>query len=444
MTRRAGMARSLMLWLIGAVAVFWLAAVALGAYVMREEFDEVFDSALQETANRLLPILVENLYQRGPAADPRQVGAGEENELEFITYQLRDAGGRVLMHSHAASRTPFEVPLVPGFARTPSQRIYTVPAVSGTLFLQVADQLDHRREALGEGALALVLPLVALLPLAMLAVWLVVRRAMGPVDALRAEIGARDGANLEPIAADDLPPELAAIAASVDRLLARLRLALEAEREFAANSAHELRTPIAGALAQTQRLVAELPDGPSRSRARQIEASLTGFSHLVEKLLQLARAESGIGAAATASDLVPVVRLVARDFERQQSNAGRIRLDIGPGRELVCKVDIDALAIVLRNLIENALLHSPQESPVGISLGDNSITVSNDGPVVPAEKLADLTKRFTRGSTGAAGAGLGLSIAATLASRMGAELRLNSPAPGRQDGFEADLVLPSA
>ena len=125
----------------------------------------------------------------------------------------------------------------------------------------------------------------------MLIIWILVRRSLAPLETLRSEIGARGGGNLTPMAIANLPIELETIGGSVNRLFERLRAALDAERAFASNSAHELRTPIAGALAQTQRLIAELPDGPLKRRAHGIEASLSALGHLAEKLLQLARAE---------------------------------------------------------------------------------------------------------------------------------------------------------
>jgi two-component system OmpR family sensor kinase len=122
-----------------------------------------------------------------------------------------------------------------------------------------------------------------------------------------------------------LPRELKPIARSVNLLLGRLRQALEAEREFTANSAHELRTPIAGALAQTQRLADELPKGPTRVRRTQVETSLINLGRLAEKLLQLSRAEAGIGGSATATDLRPVLDMIVPTIERDSRSGGRLR-----------------------------------------------------------------------------------------------------------------------
>ncbi|GLS32305.1 two-component sensor histidine kinase [Mesorhizobium albiziae] len=438
------MTRRLMLWLGGATLLFWVCAAPIGALVMREEFDEVFDSALQRNAQRLMPLVIDDLFQRAHSHDPRRIGNLAPEHKEYFTYQVRDRVGRVLLPSHGALAQSFDdAPLRHGFWETATHCIYTEEVVSGTLFLQIADPLDHRREAAMEGALSLFVPILLLAPLSMAVIWVVIRRSLAPIEVLRQEIGARDGGNLSPIGMIGLPVELDTIAASVDRLLERLRTALDAEREFAANSAHELRTPIAGALAQTQRLVAELPQGAAKARARGIETSLSSLAHLVEKLLQLARAESGIGIADHAIDLVPTIRLVVDDFGRKPENAGRLILDIDGCATLIRKVDVDAFAIVLRNLIENALIHGLPDTPTTVSVRiDGTIAIANAGPGVPIPELQEVTKRFRRGATTiAAGSGLGLPIAAMLIQRMGASLELASPARGREDGFEAIIRI---
>ena len=120
--------------------------------------------------------------------------------------------------------------------------------------------MHNRLEAVLGSVKALLWPLLALIPMNILAIWLGVRSAMAPVRRLSGDIAARGSENLAPIDVSDQPRELKPIADAVARLVERLRVALDAERAFSANSAHELRTPIAGALAQTQRLIAELDD----------------------------------------------------------------------------------------------------------------------------------------------------------------------------------------
>jgi two-component system OmpR family sensor kinase len=351
---RISITRRLITALTGLVVVFWLIAVGLGAYVMNREFAEIFDGTLQETAERLMPLILDDLAQRASSADPQNLQAVEQGlNKEYLTYQVLDASGKIILHSQEAPTTPYDVPLKVGFHNTPKYKIYTESALNGTLFLHVADAFKNRREALREGSVALLWPLLLLIPASVLFIRLIVGRSLAPIEKLRNDIATKDSGNMASIASDTLPRELRPIARSVNLLLDRLRAALEAEREFTANSAHELRTPIAGALAQTQRLLAELPPGPLTERAGRIELSLSNLRRLAEKLLQLARAEAGIGSGEKPTDLVAIVATVIGDYDRDSESAGRVVLENETGSSLVRNVDIDAFAIVLRNLIEN-------------------------------------------------------------------------------------------
>jgi two-component system OmpR family sensor kinase len=439
------MTRRLILSLTLVVSVFWLLAVGLGLVVMEEEFAEIFDGTLQDTAERLVPLVVDDLEHRGlPGAAPQQLQTGSSSgDPEYLIYQVRDMSGRVLIRSHDAPEAPFETPLKGGFWKNDTYQFYSADSDDGKIVVQVADAFENRQEALREGALALFLPLILLVPVSGAAIWLVVRRASRPVDRLRREIETKDGGNMEPVPTDLLPRELQPIGFSVNRLMARLRTALEAEREFTSNSAHELRTPIAGALAQTQMLISELSESGTRHRARQIEASLVRLSHLSEKLLQLSRAEAGIGVTDHLSDLGRVLDMVVTDFQRSMVDPGRLVLIRAPDVQLNGSFSVDAFAIVMRNLIENALIHGDPQVPVEVRLDeDRAVRVINGAPAMTPEHLASIRKRFSRGNTAASGSGLGLSIVDRLLGQMGGRLVLLSPAAGRDDGFEARVELP--
>lgn len=435
------MTRRLVIWLTVAISCFWFAAAGLGVMVMQDEFGEIFDSALQQTAERLMPLVVDDLFQRPETETPLSLqqnnAVAAEDEL---TYQVRDANGRVMLHSHDSTKEPFNAPLVPGFWEDDEHRIFTTSAVSDTIFLQIADNMAHRREAALEGAGALLLPILILVPGSILLVWLIVRRLVAPVSDLRNAIAGKDTGNMADIDLASLPQELQPIMASVNLLLARLRAALSAEREFTSNSAHELRTPLAGALAQTQLLIGELDAGSGQERARQVETSLVKLTKLTEKLLQLARAEAGIGATDDAVDLIPVLDLVVLDAKRSTSNPQRIRYHRPPGSKLPWPASADAFAIALRNLIENAVIHGLPEQPVDIHVEDEThIRIINGAQPLSQAEIAEVRQRFSRGKTVAPGSGLGLSIAERLLTQMGASLTLHSPAHGRDDGFEADI-----
>lgn len=293
MARPTSMTRKLVTALTSVVAISWFIACGLGVMVMQDEFAEIFDAGVEETAERLLPLLVDDLRENntGPASQKLNQSA---HAAEYLTYQVRDREGQVVLHSHDSSTEPFEVSLDPGFSETATQRIYTVATPDGNYFLQVADAFANRREAIEEAGTAILLPVLILIPASIFAVIFVVRKTLQPIQTLRDEIGKKDGGNLAPLETLPFPAELHPIARSVNLLLRRLRSTIEAEREFTANSAHELRTPIAGALAQAQRLHADIPPELA-PRVENIEKALMHLGHLAEKLLQMSRAEARIG-----------------------------------------------------------------------------------------------------------------------------------------------------
>jgi two-component system OmpR family sensor kinase len=430
------------------VSILWLAAVMAAGVIVRTETDKVFDSALQEVAQRVMPLayiellnrdrdnLSETAPQRIPSVDPH---------TETITYIVRDDTGRVLLQSHDADPQAFPMDLRPGFHDSPRLRLYTESAVQGTVLVTTAEPVGQRQGAVLKAMAMLAGPLIVLLPICFLGVWFLAAWSLRPLLAWQSEIEVRGRVNLAPVNATDLPAEVAPVAAAVDGLIARLRQALDAERSFTGNSAHELRTPIAAALAQTQRLIAELPEDATRARARSIETALRDLSRLSEKLLQLAKAEGGNLISDTPQNLAAILELVCSDLARASAVAKRLSVKIPTTGIVMSPMDPDAFAILARNLIENALKHGNEDFSVEVTLTpDGNLTVANRGPVVSEDDLSRLTRPFERGATQAKGSGLGLAIAHAIAVGAGGSLKLASPMTRQVDGFEARFSSPRA
>jgi two-component system OmpR family sensor kinase len=419
--------RRLVIWLTVSTITFWAIGAALGAYVMHDEFGEIFDSAMQQTAERLLPLVLDDISDDDTSEAPRRLQKSDNISDGYLSYQVRQKDGRVLMHSFETPPAPFKAPLVVGFWEGEGMRVFTTAETGGTVFVQVADSLAHRTEAMQDGVLALLLPLIVLVPISVMILLFIIGRVTHPLGELRAAIVEKDSGNLSPLETGTLPNELRPIANSLNIVLARLSAALVAEREFTANSAHELRTPIAGAIAQAQLIIAELGSSGAVERAILIEQSLQRLALLTEKLLQLSRAEAGIGMAAEPSDLMPIIDMVVEDFRRQIGPSRRIDLISDLGARIVRAVNTDAFGIVLRNLIENAISHGDHEKPVTVRIdGDGQIIVSNAARQYTAEELLHVRKRFNRANDLAPGSGLGLSIVERLLVHMNASLELRS------------------
>ena len=218
------------------------------------------------------------------------------------------------------------------------------------------------------------------------------------------------------------------------------RSAFDAERSLAANTAHELRTPLAGAIAQAQRIRKETAEPQTAQRASDIVAALKRLTARSERLMQLARAEGGRLKLDADSDLRDAVSVVVHDMNRTGQQE-RIVLSL-PDTPVLSPIDPDTVGILCRNLIDNALQHGGKDSPVEVSLSaSGELSVANGGPLVSPERLELLTRRFERNGSIGQGSGIGLSIVATIAERIGHRLQISSPRAGADDGFEARINL---
>jgi two-component system OmpR family sensor kinase len=129
---------------------------------------------------------------------------------------------------------------------------------------------------------------------------------------------------------------------------------------------------------------------------------------------------------------------VVEDLRR--TAGGRLHLQLPSTEAVLTTIDPDAFAILLRNLIENAMKHGASDQPIEVSLSSTALLqVVNAGPLVPPALLAQLSERFVRGPGQTEGSGLGLAIAAAIAQGVGARLLLASPAPGQADGFAVSV-----
>jgi two-component system OmpR family sensor kinase len=423
------------------LTVLWLAAATVTAVIVRGEMDEVFDSALRETAERILPLAVTDIVGREDQGVTQRLAPIREHD-EFFTYLVRDAEGRILLQSHAADPSVFPPYDGPGFRQTATHRLYSDAALQGTIRITVAEPLAHRASVAREIRMGLGLPLLIVLPIALAAIGLAVRFSLAPLRRFRTRLEARGARDLSEVPASDLPTEIGPLAETLNGLLARLREAFDAERSFAANAAHELRTPLAGAIAQAQRLRSETREPATEARATEIETTLKRLTRLSERLMQLARAEGGRLRMDRSADLRAVARIVVDDIGRAGA-LGRIALNL-PDSAVMSDIDPDAFAILCRNLVENALRHGSENSAVEMTLtADGHLVVANVGPVVPREMLDRLTARFERANASTDGSGLGLAIVAAIANRIGSSLVLKSPRPGSASGFEASIRLPT-
>lgn len=434
--------------LVGQVTMLWMAGVLIAGLVIHHELNEVFDSALRETVAHIVPIALQE-YEIGDSAPA--VRSALDRELASLStarghvhFLLRDRDGAIKLASSGAP-TDLSSPTKNGFRDHGAFRYYARYLANEGMWIEVAQELHERREAALGLWLGLASPLLVLLPIAAYAVWRAVGRATEPILSLSSELEARGGDHLEPIDGAGLPGELSPVIVSINTLMERLKAALEAERAFAANAAHELRNPIASIRAQFQVLSGKLMGTPEQTRSENIASLLGQLGRRIERLLQMSRAEAGLGRSRDRSDLVGLATLIVDDYRHRPDVGARLRLETPDDDSCWVAMDQDAVAIVLRNAVENAVSHGAPAEPIEVRIGaDHCVSVINGCPVVAPDVLQALKGRFRRGGQGGKGSGLGLAIVDTIMRQAGGTATLHSPAAGRPDGFELALRFPGA
>lgn len=417
--------RTLLLLLLGVVT----AAVAMGAVatyrVALSEADAMFDYHLRQLALSLRDQAFANAFQPNPALD--------SDEFDFIV-QVRDASGVRLYLSHPHKVLPLDVQL--GFSTVDTRegrfRVYA-QIVRGQV-VEVAQPLAVRSRMALAAALKSVWPFAAVLPLLGLAIWWVVGRGLAPLDRLARGVAARSPSALEPLSEANVPVETQPLVHSLNDLLERLRGALDAQRAFVADAAHELRTPIAALKLQAQ-LASRAPDEATRrAAAADLEAGVERAAHVVEQLLALARVEPG--AAERPLVRVSLDELAASVVADQSQFALAKGIDLGVAETRTTQVDgdPDGLRTMLANLIGNAIRYTPSGGEVNVRIGASDgrpwVEVTDTGPGIPVEERERVFDRFYRGQGAAdTGSGLGLAIVAAIAKRHQAEIALGD-APG--------------
>lgn len=428
------------------LALAWIAAAAGSAWYVRTEVGRTLDSALFESAQRLLEIASHELSEHNVPLDELTLSRVSSPlptpiiEDDNLTYQVVSSRGHVLIRSADAQAQAMPVPSADGFFDTADLRVYTLKHPTLPVRIHMGAPLAYRRNVQLTAMLWGMLPLLGL-PLVAWIVRRVCRRELAPVRDLAQQIRERTEHDLRPVALSPLPRELASVAESTNYLIQRLSGALDTERALAANAAHELRTPLATVRLRLQNALSLSLAEPAREEVSSALAALDQLRRRTEKLLQLSRAEAGAALAREPVNLGMLAAEVAQEFWADPAQLKRLQLRVPDDEDILAQGDFDALAIALRNLVENALRHG-HGCQITIQVErPATVRVTDDGPGVGPDQLDLLRRRHVRHSQNVAGYGLGMSIVTTLMERHQGQLVLASPPPGKLHGFEASLIL---
>lgn len=425
------------------ISIVLLLGVLVTAAVLREESGEQRDEVMHEFAPFAAAVLSELVVhpERLDGLPDEGVVSRLQAHEPFFGIGVIAADGSVLLEWDLPETLPDPRKVgTDTFWQSDTHRFYIGAPDSDDRIVILGDSLAERYEAFSESLFAFVGPMLPLLLIAFLLIRWISRASLRPLDDLRLEIAQRDRGALDPIDGSRMPIELRPMVTTLNGFMSRLLTALDAERQFAANAAHELRTPLALALARLQRIEAE-NTGVQPEQIVELRDAIRRMTRTVERLLQLSRAETGPDQHGRACDTAEVLGLLVHE-RSIPPNDGRIELQL-PDDPVRARIGADDLAIVVANLLDNALRYAPDDARITVHLDDaGKLCVSNPGKVIPADELTGLKARHKRRDTRGGGLGLGLYIADTLMRKAGGSLTLYSPVRGKQDGVEVVLGLP--
>ena len=452
--------RSRLRWLI--VGVFAAVLLPLGVLSFRltlTEVNELSDGRLAQAAHSL-QVLIGHAGIDALSAQPTQdmvvsssntAGASHTYEGE-VGFQVFSHDGQLLLQTANMRGLAPPQPGVAAFHNVRHNgyrwRVYVLADARDGVVIRSAERYDSRNDILRALWFDHGMPLLIGLPLMALLVGWAVRRGLRPLDALTRALAQREPGSRESIVLERTPQELVPVLDALNGQLARLEDALERERRFSADVAHELRTPLASTMINLESAMATANLEEASASLESAAHCVTALARRVEQLLDLARLESGAAAGPRESvDLALIAIDVLEDSIALILERGVALSFTPPGQPVLVLGYEAALNALLRNLLENALrhVHGGGQVQLVITPGRDAATIDviDDGPGIAHERRDDVFRRFHRESSSRGeGYGLGLSIVQRAAELHDAQIQLLDSPLGR--GLLVRVSLPNA
>ncbi|OIS91262.1 ATP-binding protein [Brucella cytisi] len=437
--------------LIGVTCLVWLFAVVWIHISTQSQLEKVLDARLMEAARMVNSLLTEHRVEVGPEGDGGQLSLKPMPDFPLYDRQLFcqiwALDGKLVGRSESAPGVRL-TNVANGFSDTEVAgdrwRVFAVENTQLGLRVMVGDSLSVREKLVQNVVTGLVLPALLMLPVLALMIWLCVRRGLDPLSRLASVLSKRQAQDLRPLPEQNLPKEIAPAVTALNGLFHRVEEARERERNFAIFAAHELKTPLAGLKTQAQIAEGATDEKMRANAVRQIAAGVDRTSRLTNQLLDLAALETSDEIEApTCEPVCQLLVAVSTDMRMLAAQRG-ISIELPDNMPLAQLPSPHLFTLAARNLIENAVNHSPEYGAarcrIEAEAGKVRLTVEDDGPGIPESEMPHVTERFFRGThRNEAGSGLGLAIVKMAAERMGGELQLQNRPKG---GLSASIIVP--
>lgn len=426
---------SLRLRLLRLVAIplsIGMAVIGMASFIgARHEAEEIYDAQMTHFAH-VLGVLIRHEIEEGDISEKRihlQAGTFNTQYVKDFAYRVW-LGENILLQSENAD--PFgPLTQASGFTdRAMGKKLWRVFVLrDGDVSVEVAEDYHARRDLTQHVAISILVPFLMVFPLLIITVWYGARFAIAPLDALSRRIQQQRPEALEPIDLPVIPKEVVPLVETINRLMERMNEVIEREKRFTGYAAHELRTPLAALKTQVQVALRAKDMETQKAMFQDVLTGIDRMTHLVEQLLTLMRMQ-GAMQVMHHLDFSGLVRKACAEFlKAAEAKRQTLEMQIVPG--IAISGNEDMLAILLRNLLDNAVRYTPDGGFIEITLEEREersvFHIANSGANLSAEQQERLFEPFYRAnSSETQGAGLGLAIVKWIVMQHNAVLRFTS------------------
>lgn len=436
----------LSLWLTAIVVVLALIAGAFSFVTSFKEMNEVQDDLLRQIAS---------LFDADhlPVAHHGDGGrlANSDEESRVIVQYLTDSSANT---NPTDGELPLTFPpnLVNGIQTvTVENESYRalIKTISSDKKIVIAQETGVRNEIAEAGALRTLIPFLILLPVLLLTNTILIRKLFKPVLTLAEEIHLRNEQDLHAFASENLPSEISPFIVAINRLLEKVAQAMNAQRRFIADAAHELRSPMTALSLQAEHLTNAAMSDPAKDRVNTLRQGIERNRHLLNQLLEFARVQSTTQSGKQSRIKRVSIRNTYRDLlEDLYPLAEAKQIDIGllNNEDVELTTDEANLFVLIRNIVDNAIRYTPNGGKVDLAIKDLPdqvhLRVTDSGPGISIADRQRVMDPFYRvlGSN-ETGSGLGLSIVREIATKMGWHIKLEFAQESTKTGLMATIII---
>lgn len=443
-THKQSLLGKILIWMFGPLLLLWTIGIVITYFIAQNIANAPYDRTLSDHLRVLQHEMEQQRISHGIALSPTILTIFQAEDEQSTRWEIRNANG----HSIAGNAT---IPLPDNWAYETNKIRYINDTLDnqsirvaytwggrdldGTPFLTVVAETNERRATLQQEILTgMLTPQLIVLPLAALLVGLGLTQGLEPLTLLQERIRARRPNDLSPIDQDLAPAEITPLLTAMNDLLSQLAASTAVQRRFVANAAHQLKTPLAGMRTQAELALRERSPEKVDASLRQLIKGSERATRLVKQLLALTRAESSGAPSHSDSNLIDLNILAEQQTLEWVERAMQKKIDLGfePALEpILIEGHSTMLAEMLNNLIDNALLYTPEQGWATVRVGATPlpyIEVEDSGQGIPEEYRDRIFDRFFRIlGTVADGSGLGLAIVKEIVDQHGASISFMTP-----------------